>query len=99
LKWDNSQTANRQTAKAKAMLLYESNPSGDTITWEHRGELAARPWDVEEPAHLLRRRLQFAALGVVLGFAAAFGSLALLAWSWDFLLARIRELSDAIRRR
>jgi hypothetical protein len=35
--------------------------------------------------------------GAALGFGATLGLLAAMGWMWRFLLARIRELADAVR--
>jgi hypothetical protein len=96
--WRSLTWNNQQVAKAKAMLHWSSKPTDlESYTWDKRSSLAAQPWQVEGKRKLLAKRILFASGGAVAGFLLTFIALALLVWSWRFLLARIRELSDAMR--
>jgi len=89
---------NQQIATAKAMLHYDSSPDGvESYVWERRSKVAAEPWHFEEPSQFRRRRIGFATAGGAAGFVGGLGFLVLLAWLWKFFLARLREVSDAIR--
>ena len=98
--WEPLTWQNQRVAKAKALLHYDSNPSSfESYAWDGRFVAASEPWHVEEAGQFLLRRLQGAAIGGAGGFGAVFAFLLLLSWLWKFLLARLREVSDAIRGR
>jgi hypothetical protein len=89
---------NRQIAEAKAMLRYGSyHDKMDSYIWERREALANTSWLVEESGTVFLNRLYSGALYALVCFVVAFISLFLISWLWRFFLARVRELSDAIR--
>ena len=80
------------------MSHYESNPAEfESYVWRERSTIAARAWDVETTASYRGRLFGYGLGGAAFGFGATLGLLALMGWTWRFLLARIRELSDAFR--
>ncbi len=96
--WEPASWRNRSIATAKALVRYKDKPEGAwSGSWEVRYVEAARPWVIEERGAFLAKRAGAVVAGLVGGFLAAFLALALLAWTWCFLLARIRELSSAVR--
>jgi len=89
---------NKRIAEAKAMLLYGSYyDKMDSHIWEQKESLANSPWLVEESGEFFLKRLYGGSVYASVSFAVTFLFLLLISWSWRFLLARIRELSDAIR--
>ncbi len=96
--WSSPTWSNQQIAKAKAMMRWRTKPKDfDSYAWEEGFARAAQPWQVEERGRFFGRRISYAAGATVGGFLLTFGALALLLWSWRFVLARIRELSNAFR--
>lgn len=86
---------NKRIAEAKAMLHYDSyHKKMDSYIWEEKESLAHEPWLIEETSQLVLNRLYGGSVYAFGGFVVTF--LLLIFWSWRFLLARIRELSDAI---
>jgi hypothetical protein len=96
--WRSLTFTNQQAAEAKAMLRYESKPNSVADhTWNQRFQTAATLWQIEEVRTRRLHMAVFGAGGAVGGFTGALIALALVSWMWCFLLARIRELSDALR--
>ena len=96
--WSHLQPANQRIATAKAELRHPMAPVGRSlIDASLRCEVAARPWVIEERHTFWGRVALAAGAGAVL--AAGGTSLLLLtfSWLWHFFLARVRELSDAVR--
>ena len=69
----------------------------DSTIWSQKESLANEPWLVEESGEFVLNRLYGGSVYASLGFTITLPFLLLLSWSWRFLLARIRELSDAVR--
>ena len=98
--WDGLQWDNRKTAKAKALSKFGTSPvASESSAWEYRQEDAGRSWMVEERSTLWARRAGYGAAFGLAAFAATLAVLAAIAWIWRFLLARLREVSDAVRGR
>jgi hypothetical protein len=89
---------NRKIAEARAMVRYGSyHDKMDSYIWERREALANTPWLVEESGTFFLNRLYSGALYASVCFVGAFLALLFISWFWRFFLARIRELSEAIR--
>jgi len=98
--WKQLTYQNQQVATAKTMLHYDSNPEGfESYVWERRRTIAAEPWHIEEPSQFQRRQIGFATGGGAVGFSVGLGFFLFLSWLWKFFLARLRDVSNAIRGR
>ena len=98
--WASFTWSNQQVAEAKALLRFSAKPDeAGGSAWERRLPVSFQPWQIEERGRLWARRSGAAIAGLVGGFLLALGTLASVAWAWRFLLARIREVSDAVRGR
>lgn len=89
---------NKQIVEAKAMLRYDFYiEKMDRYVWQERESLANEPWETEETNQFYLRKFLGGLAYAAIGFVATLIFLVLISWSWKFLLARIREVSDAIR--
>jgi len=89
---------NQQIAEAKAMMHYDSYfDKMDSYVWQDRESLSNKPWFVEETSQFYLRKFYSGLTYAAIAFVATLLFIVLLSWSWKFLLARIREVSDAIR--
>jgi hypothetical protein len=89
---------NQETAEAKAMMHYDSYFDGmNSYIWKEKETLSNRPWIIEEKNDFYLKKLYSGVVYAATAFVASLLCLLLLSWSWKFLLARIREVADAIR--
>jgi hypothetical protein len=89
---------NQRIAEAKAMVRYDFYiEKMDKYIWIDRESLANEPWLIEESKQFAVRKVTSTLFYAAAGFATSFLLLIIIVWSWKFLLARIRELSDAFR--
>ncbi len=95
--WEGLHWKNREIAKAKALLHYTESPEPYSYVWQDRQRIAAQAWFLEESGELWGRRATAAACGGTIAFAVSLGFLALVGWLWRFFLARLREISNAVR--
>jgi hypothetical protein len=96
--WQHLVYQNRRLAEARALTRYRSKPeSVARFVWQERENLAASSWRLEELSVLTIRRALHMAGGAVVGSVVALVIVTLLAWLWRFFLARLREVSGAVR--
>lgn len=92
--------SNKQVAEARALRRYSERPETyPAYQWDRRIAEAAKPWQLESRSRLLMGRFGYAVGGAIGAFLVMLLLLAALVWSWHFLLARIREVSQAVRGR
>jgi hypothetical protein len=65
--------------------------------WQERESFANKPWEIEETNQFYLRKFFGGLTYAAIGFVATLLFLMFISSSWKFLLARIREVSDAIR--
>lgn len=96
--WKSLSYSNSRIAMAKAMLHFENNPSEhDSDIWKDRYKISNEPWVIEEKTQLILKTLGYSFLIAFGAFAAVFSILWVLSWGWGFLLARVREISRAVK--
>jgi hypothetical protein len=89
---------NQEIAEAKAMMHYDSYFDGmNSYIWKEKETLSSSPWIIEENNDFYLRKLYSGVAYAAAAFVATLLCLLLGSWSWKFLLARIREVADAIR--
>jgi hypothetical protein len=95
---------NEDIFKAKALVKYDevvkdnSPPVGVySYDWDRRYEKSSEAWSIQEDSSYYIEKAKMAIVGGVGGAVTTLVVLWLLAWGWQFLLTRIRELSEAIR--
>lgn len=96
--WADLTWGNREVAEAKALRQFESKPaSASSYDWDSRFRKSKDEWKIQEPAAFQSQRALYTAGAAVGTFVAVIVVLAVCGWLWGGLLARIRELSNAIR--
>lgn len=96
--WHTLAWSNQNVATAKALLRLQEKPTDITESmWDQRFVVAAWPWQIEQAYRLAVRKGGAAAGAAIAGLLFAFIAVTFITWVWYFLLARIRELSAAVR--
>lgn len=96
--WADLTWSNRQVAEARALRQFDSRPgSASLYDWDNRFRKSKAQWQVQEVAAFQSQRALYAAGAAVGAFVVVILVLAVCGWLWRGMLARIRELSNAIR--
>lgn len=96
--WADLTWRNQRIAEAKALRKFDSKPgSASSYDWDSRFRTSKDQWQVQDIAAFQSQRALYTAGSAVGTFAAVLLFLAVCGWLWRGLLARIRELSNAIR--
>lgn len=96
--WSGLTWGNQQIAEGKALRQFDSKPSSaSSYDWDYRFRTSKEQWQIQETAAFQSQRVLYAAAAAVGTFAAVILVLALCSWLWRAILARIRELANAIR--
>lgn len=91
---------NALRAKAKAMIYYDENVDRNSLNaWNKRFELSKEPFRIASFSERVLHVIGLSLLALIGAFIIIWLFLILISWSWYFILDRIAELSDAIRRK
>jgi hypothetical protein len=94
---------NEKIAKAKALIRCEANPipkySFDDYLWNDRYEVSNHEWKIQTIGSRIITGIWIAVLSCIVTAVGIFLILTIMSWLWYFLLERISELSQAIRRK
>ena len=89
---------NQKIARSRAMLALATNPEPySTYDWQERTEWAKHPWQYYEQSNRILYTIMVALVSLLLAVPASWLGGLLLSWLWYFSLARIAELSKAVK--
>jgi len=96
--WKDLSWTNTRIAQAKLMMDLEYNPEKySTSLWNQRFKVSKKPWDIDNIFFNFLKITVIGILGCAAIFLILFLAIWVLAWTWNFVLDRIRELSKAIK--
>jgi hypothetical protein len=98
--WSSLTWHNRRIAEARALRQFDSRPSGVSLSdWDNRFRGSEERWQVQESVTFQFQRVAYAVGAAGGAFVLVLLALALCGWLWRATLARIKEVSNAVRGR